>query len=44
MSSVIIIGGGASGMMSAYSFAKNGNNVTLLEKNNKLGKKIYITG
>ncbi len=44
MSNVIIIGGGASGMMSAYSFAKNGNNVTLLEKNNKLGKKIYITG
>lgn len=44
MSNVIIIGGGAAGMMSAYSFAKNGHNVTLLEQNNKLGKKIYITG
>ncbi len=44
MSKIIIIGGGASGMMSAYSFAKNGNDVTLIEQNNKLGKKIYITG
>lgn len=31
-------------MMSAYSFAKNNNNVTLIEQNNKLGKKLYITG
>ncbi len=44
MSNVIIIGGGASGMMAAYSFAKNNNSVTLIEQNNKLGKKIYITG
>ena len=36
-----IIGGGASGMLSA-SFATG--DVTLLEKNEKLGKKIYITG
>ncbi len=44
MCNVIVIGGGASGMMAAYSFAKNNNNVTLIEQNNKLGKKIYITG
>ncbi len=31
-------------MMAAYSFAKNNNNVTLIEQNNKLGKKVYITG
>lgn len=41
---VVIIGGGASGMMAAYSSAKEGNKVVLLEKNEKLGKKIYITG
>ncbi len=44
MCNIIVIGGGASGMMSAYSFAKSNNNVTLIEQNNKLGKKIYITG
>jgi len=41
---VIVIGGGASGLMAAYSSAKNGNKTLLLEKNEKLGKKIYITG
>lgn len=41
---VIVIGGGASGLMAAYSAAENGNRVRLLEKNEKLGKKIYITG
>jgi len=41
---VIVIGGGASGMMAAYAAAQNGNSVILLEKNEKLGKKIYITG
>ncbi len=40
----IIIGGGAAGMMAAYSSALNGNETILLEKNEKLGKKIYITG
>lgn len=40
----VVIGGGASGLMAAYSAAKAGNRVTLLEKNEKLGKKIYITG
>ena len=44
MSRVIVIGGGAAGMMAAYTAAANGNAVTLLEKNEKLGKKIYITG
>ena len=41
---VVVIGGGASGLMAAYAAAKNGNNVLLIEKNEKLGKKIYITG
>lgn len=41
---VIVIGGGASGMMAAVSAAMSGNEVTLLEKNEKLGKKVYITG
>lgn len=44
MSSVIVIGGGAAGMMAAYSAAIAGHDVVLLEKNEKLGKKIYITG
>ena len=44
MSKVVIIGGGAAGMMAAISAAGNGDNVTLLEKNEKLGKKVYITG
>ena len=41
---VVVIGGGASGLMAAYTAAHNGNEVRLLEKNEKLGKKIYITG
>ena len=41
---VIVIGGGASGLMAAYSAAQNAHDVLLLEKNEKLGKKIYITG
>ena len=44
MSKVVIIGGGAAGMMAAISAAGNGDKVTLLEKNEKLGKKVYITG
>lgn len=44
MKTVIVVGGGASGLMAAYAAAKNGHSVTLLEKNEKLGKKIYITG
>ena len=41
---VIVIGGGPAGMLAAISAAKAGNNVTLLEKNNMLGKKLLITG
>lgn len=41
---VIIIGGGASGMMAAIAAARKGHNVTIFEKNEKLGKKILITG
>jgi predicted Rossmann fold flavoprotein len=41
---VIVIGAGAAGLMAAYHAAKNGNEVIILEKNEKSGKKIYITG
>ena len=41
---VLVIGGGAAGMMAALFAARGGANVTLLEKNEKLGKKVYITG
>ena len=44
MKQVLVIGGGASGMAAAYAASLNGNTVTLIEKNEKLGKKIYITG
>lgn len=40
----IVIGGGAAGMMAAVSAAKSGAEVHLYEKNEKLGKKIFITG
>ena len=41
---VLVVGGGASGMMAALQAARAGARVLLLEKNEKLGKKIYITG
>lgn len=41
---VIVIGGGAAGMLSALFALQRGAKVTLLEKNEKLGKKVYITG
>ena len=44
MKQVVVVGGGAAGLMAAYAAAKNGNSVTLIEQNEKLGKKIYITG
>lgn len=44
MIDVLVIGGGAAGMMGALFAAREGAQVTLLEKNEKLGKKIYITG
>ncbi|KOA20911.1 ferredoxin--NADP reductase [Clostridium homopropionicum DSM 5847] len=43
MSRVIVVGGGPAGMMAAIS-AANKNKVTLIEKNPKLGKKLFITG
>ena len=44
MSKVIVVGGGPAGMMAAYAAAENGHRVTLLEQNEKLGKKLFITG
>ena len=44
MTEVIVIGGGAAGMMAALQCALSGGSVTLLEGNEKLGKKVYITG
>lgn len=44
MGHVIIIGGGAAGMMASIIAARNNNKVTLIEKNEKLGKKLFITG
>ncbi len=41
---VLIVGGGAAGMMAALQAARAGARVTLLERNEKLGKKLYITG
>lgn len=41
---VVVVGGGAAGMMAAAAAAENGRPVILLEKNEKLGKKLYITG
>lgn len=44
MKKVLVIGGGAAGMMAAVAAAGNGAQVLLLEKNEKLGKKLFITG
>lgn len=44
MGKVVVIGGGAAGLMAAYAAGSAGAQVTLLERNEKLGKKIYITG
>lgn len=41
---IVIIGGGPAGMMSAITASKNGNEVYLIEKNDKLGKKLLVTG
>ena len=41
---VIVIGGGPAGMMAAIASAENGNNVILLEKKERLGRKLLITG
>ncbi len=44
MYDVLVVGGGAAGMMAAAAAAEKGASVALIEKNEKLGKKIYITG
>lgn len=44
MRHIVIVGGGAAGMMAAVWAARSGAKVTLLEKNEKTGKKIFITG
>lgn len=41
---VIVVGGGAAGMMASIFAGKAGARVTLLERGEKLGKKVYITG
>ena len=41
---VLVVGGGPAGMMAAIQAAKQGSTVTLLEQNEKLGKKLFITG
>ena len=41
---VIVIGGGPAGMMAAIASAENGNKVILIEKMNRLGRKLLITG
>ena len=43
-SDVIVIGGGASGMMAAITAARRGAKVTILEQNDRLGKKLLSTG
>ena len=44
MSEVLVVGGGAAGMFAAITAARNGHKVCLAEKNEKLGKKLFITG
>ena len=41
---VAVIGGGPAGMMAAYAAAENGASVTLFDRNEKLGKKLFISG
>ena len=44
MSNVVVVGGGAAGMFAAIAAAENGHRVSLYERNEKLGKKLFITG
>ncbi|MCD8363144.1 MAG: NAD(P)/FAD-dependent oxidoreductase [Lachnospiraceae bacterium] len=44
MKQVLVIGGGASGLMAAIAAAENGAKVTLIEKNKTVGKKLLVTG
>lgn len=44
MKRVVIVGGGAAGMIASIKAAERGNEVIVIEKNEKLGKKVFITG
>lgn len=44
MSKILIVGGGAAGMFASIFAGRNGNEVHVFEKNEKLGKKLFITG
>ncbi len=44
MGNVLVVGGGAAGSMAAIAAARNGHTVQLFEKNEKIGKKLFITG
>ncbi len=44
MGTVVIVGGGAAGMLAGIAAAMSGSTVHIYEKNEKLGKKVYITG
>ena len=44
MKKIVVIGAGAAGMMAAATSALNGNDVVLIEKMNRPGRKIMITG
>ncbi|MEG1312340.1 MAG: NAD(P)/FAD-dependent oxidoreductase [Romboutsia sp.] len=44
MANIIVVGGGSSGMMAALTASKNNHNVTLIDRNNELGKKLLVTG
>ena len=44
MNKIIIVGGGASGLICAITAARNNNDVTIIERNNTCGKKILVTG
>ena len=41
---ITVVGGGPAGMMAAIAAAENNNKVTLIERNDKLGKKLFLTG
>ena len=41
---IIVVGGGASGLFFSLNASKKGHNVTVIERNEKVGKKLFITG